>query len=736
MVEQASFITSLVTSFVVFCILLVAYSILSRRPGNAVIYYPLSILRGEDAAALVKRRSPISWITDSFKASEADIVAAGGLDAAVYMHLFTAALQIILLSSLYCVPVLIPLASTSNYNEVQSQMDANFTSTNFDNLGMGNVEPKSNKIWAFMVGMVWVSIATYFVLWRSFRLVVDMRDREQASEHARPQQFTLLIRDIPKKERDSKETRKEQVEHFFNRTHPGAFDRVELVHNLKPVEKLFTEREEALRALEHAEAVWELSKKKTDGVEGERPMHKTGWMGLFGPKVDSIDYWRAKSEELTPQVQAEQKRTRQDLEQDAAFVIFNDRRSATEASQAVHAPHALRWKVSQAPEPEEVNWNALHIPSWNRATRRTLVNILTFFLVIFYMIPIAFVASLTTLENLEKLLPFVHSVQNIPVLREAISAYLPQVALLLFLALLPKIMLLLSQQEGFASQAQVVRSASAKYFYFIIFNVFLGVTIFGAVFSNIESVSFLIKQSQLSASRVVQLFGSKLPPVASYYITYVALKFFIGYGLEVSRVIPLVMFTIKRRFKCKTERELKEAWAPGPFTYHKSIASDLLILTICLCYAVIAPMILPFAFMYYALGWLVMRNQALHVHVPDFESHGSMWPHIHNRILAALFVAQITALGYFGVKEFPYTAILIILPVCSAIFYLFCRQNYYPSVAVVSLWVAAEVPKAKPSPGEIVEAYTPPCMQEGHPGIRDKRSNLATKLESTVDSVL
>lgn len=86
-----------------------------------------------------------------------------------------------------------------------------------------------------MIGMVWVSIATYLVLWRSFRLVVDMRDREQASEHARPQQFTLLVRDIPKKERDSKESRKEQVEHFFNRTHPGAFERVELVHKLKPV---------------------------------------------------------------------------------------------------------------------------------------------------------------------------------------------------------------------------------------------------------------------------------------------------------------------------------------------------------------------------------------------------------------------------------------------------------------------------------------------------------------------
>jgi len=86
------------------------------------------------------------------------------------------------------------------------------------------------------------------------------------------------------------------------------------------------------------------------------------------------------------------------------------------------------------------------------------------------------------------------------------------------------ILLFLSRLEGFPAQSQVVRAASAKYFYFIIFNVFLGVTLFGAVFSNINSVKVLLDQSKLSPARVVQLLGSKLPPVATYYITYVALK--------------------------------------------------------------------------------------------------------------------------------------------------------------------------------------------------------------------
>ena len=76
-----------------------------------------------------------------------------------------------------------------------------------------------------------------------------------------------------------------------------------------------------------------MSKLKAGNGEGKRPMHKTGFLGLLGPKVDSINYWREKSQEMNPQVDAEQRTTRQEREQDAAFVVFNDRRSATEAAQ-------------------------------------------------------------------------------------------------------------------------------------------------------------------------------------------------------------------------------------------------------------------------------------------------------------------------------------------------------------------------------------------------------------------
>lgn len=62
-------------------------------------------------------------------------------------------------------------------------------------------------------------------------------------------------------------------------------------------------------------------------------MHKTGTLGLMGPKVDSITYWTDKIRELTPLLEEERKRVQADAKEDAALVFFNDRRAAAEAAQ-------------------------------------------------------------------------------------------------------------------------------------------------------------------------------------------------------------------------------------------------------------------------------------------------------------------------------------------------------------------------------------------------------------------
>ena len=89
-------------------------------------------------------------------------------------------------------------------------------------------------------------------------------------------------------------------------------------------------------------------------------------------------------------------------------------------------------------------------------------------------------------------------------------------------------------------------------------------------------------------------------------------RFFVGYGLELSRLVPLIIYHLKCKFLIKTDKELEEAWAPGPFTYETLVPSDMLIVMISLAYSVIAPLILLFAILYFGIGWIVLRNQVLH----------------------------------------------------------------------------------------------------------------------------
>ena len=51
-----------------------------------------------------------------------------------------AALKIIVLSAVFCIPVLVALSASSGYNTEQERTDGRVSFSGFDNLSMGNVE--------------------------------------------------------------------------------------------------------------------------------------------------------------------------------------------------------------------------------------------------------------------------------------------------------------------------------------------------------------------------------------------------------------------------------------------------------------------------------------------------------------------------------------------------------------------------------------------------------------------
>lgn len=538
------------------------------------------------------------------------------------------------------------------------------------------------------------------LLWKAYHHVSDLRAAALMSLEPIPEQFAVLVRDIPRL--PPGQTRKEQVDSYFKSIYQDTYYGSIVVTNNNKANKIYQELDGYKRKLARAEVIYAESKTEAN-PEGTRPTTKTGLLGLVGKNVDAMEYYDDKIKELISKLESEQKVTVKDMQQSAAIIFFNNRVAAASASQTLHGKMVDSWTVMDAPQPRDLIWTNLPKIFYERVIRQYIIYFVVLLTIFFYLIPIGFISALTTLDNLKKLLPFLKPVVDQRVIKTVLEAYLPQIALIIFLALLPSFLYFLSKAEGIPTQSHAERAAAGKYFYFSVLNVFIGVTLGSTLFDTFKDI-------QNNPKSTITILGNSLPGSATFFITFVALRFFVGYGLELSRIVPLIIFHLKKRYLCKTEAELKEAWAPGDLAYSTRVPSDMLIVTIVLCYSVIAPIIIPFGVIYFGLGWVLLRNQVLKVYVPSYESNGKMWPHIFIRIMASLILSQVTMLGYFITKEFVYTPVLIPLPIMSFIFVYICSNKFYRFFTCTAVEVAAHELKETPSMEGVFRSFIPPCL--------------------------
>jgi len=287
------------------------------------------------------------------------------------------------------------------------------------------------------------------------------------------------------------------------------------VSDFYQVNKIYEELEGYKKKLERAEAIY--AESKNTNPDALKPSHKTGFLGIIGEKVDSIEFYNDKIKELIKKLEAEQKLTLKEKQQSSALVFFNSRVAAASASQNLHAPIVDTWTVMDAPEPRQLIWTNLSKKFYERIIRQYVVYVVVFLTIFFYMIPIGFISALTTLDNLVKMLPFLKPVVKLQVIKTVLEAYLPQLALIIFLALLPKFLLFLSKAEGIPSESHATRAASGKYFYFTVLNVFIGVTLGGTLFTSFKSIEH-------DPNSIFGVLAKSLPQNATFFLTFVALK--------------------------------------------------------------------------------------------------------------------------------------------------------------------------------------------------------------------
>ncbi|CAO2203673.1 unnamed protein product [Urochloa humidicola] len=654
---------------------LLAFAFLRLQPINDRVYFPKWYLKGA-------RESPshggtfvgkfvnldmrsylkfLSWMPAALKMPEDELISHAGLDSAVYLRIYLVGLKIFAPIAILAFTVLVPVNWTNDtlqFSKVQHN--------NIDKLSISNI-PVGSKRFIAHLSMAYVfTFWTCYVLLREYEIVAQMRLRFLASEKRRPDQFTVLVRNIPP---DPDESIGELVEHFFLVNHPDHYLTHQVVYNANKLSKLVKEKTKMQNWLDYYQLKFERN-------SSQRPTTKTGFLGCFGAKVDAIEYYKSEIERIENEEAEEREKIVKDPKSvvPAAFVSFRSRWGAAVCAQTQQTSNPTVWLTEWAPEPRDVYWDNLSIPFVSLTVRRLIVAVAFFFLNFFYVIPIAFVQSLANLEGIEKAVPFLKPLIEIPTIKSFIQGFLPGIALKVFLILLPSILMFMSKVEGLTSISSLERRSASKYYIFIFFNVFLASIIAG---SALEQLKTYIHQS---ANEIPRTVGTTIPMKATFFITYVMVDGWAGVAGEILRLKPLVIFHLKNFFLVKTEKDREEAMDPGSIGFDSSEPQIQLYFLLGLVYAAVTPFLLPFILIFFGFAYIVYRHQIINVYNQEYESAAAFWPSVHGRIITALIVSQLLLLGLLSTKGAGQsTPVLLVLPVVTFYFHKYCKNRFEPT---------------------------------------------------------
>ncbi|XAR51708.1 hypothetical protein NMG60_11006421 [Bertholletia excelsa] len=629
------------------------YSILRKQPSNLVVYAPRSVAEenAEERSRFNLGRlvpSP-GWVRRAWQLSEEELLSISGLDGVVFMRIFIFSLRVFMTAAIIGIFVLLPV------NFLGNQLSLDFSdlpNKSLDVFSISNVNNGSNRLWIHLCAVYVFTAAVCYLLYYEYDYISSKRIACFYTSKPQPNQFTILVRSIPVSSRSSFS---ETVENFFTEFHSSTYLSNSIVRRSSKLQQLVNDADNMYRRLVRL---------KSTRHTRERP-RCDGFLGLFGHKVDLVDHYEKKLQDLEDSVRVEQS-SLVAKEVPAAFVSFKSRYGASLALQIQQGVNPTEWITEPAPEPQDVYWPFFSASFVKRWISKLIVVLAVIVLTVIFLIPVFIVQGLANLAQLETWFPFLKGILSITFISQVITGYLPSLILQLFLSFVPPIMLMLSSIQGHIAHSRIERSACNKLVWFTIWNIFFANVLSGSALSQVNVF--------LEPKEIPRVLAQAVPAQASFFIAYVVTSGWTSTSSELCRMFALICNFIKRT--CSGNDDDFEV---PSVPYHSEIPRIILFGLLGVTYFFLAPLILPFLLVYYCLGYIIYRNQLLNVYAPKYQTSGKLWPLVHNSMIFSLVLMHTIAIGIFGLKKLPLASTLSIpLPILTLVFNDYCRKRFLP----------------------------------------------------------
>ncbi|XP_073224960.1 CSC1-like protein RXW8 [Cicer arietinum] len=642
----AALLTSAGINISVCVVLFSLYSILRKQPSNFNVYFgrKLATRCSKNIDLCLERFVPSpTWVMKAWDTSQDEILTIGGLDAVVFSRMLTFSIRVFSVAAIICTILVLPV---NYYGRNRIHKDIPFES--LEVFTIENVKAGSRWLWTHCLALYIITVTACSLLYSEYRTITNLRLVNITGLPPKPSHFTILVRGIPW---SSEESYCEAVKKFFTYYHASTYLSHQIVYRSGAVQKLKDDAEYICKML--GDSLEQTCKPSMVQC------YFCGGTNNFKIICNEIDSIHARSGYTDIHIDSRKK---------SAFVFFKSRYAALMAARNLQASNPMLWVTDQAPEPCDVYWSNLCIPYKQLWIRKIVTCVASITFVLVFLIPVTFAQGLTQLDKLEKMFPFLTDILKKQFMIQLVTGYLPSAILVLFLIGVPPVMMLLSAVEGPISRSGRKKSACCKVLYFTIWNVFF-VNVFAG--SVISQLSVFTSITELPAQ-----LAKAVPAQATFFTTYVLSSGWASLAFEIIQPFPLFCNLFQRLVLCSGEDSFN---GTVTFPYHTEVPRILLFGFLGFICSILAPLILPFLLFYFFLAYLVYRNQILNVYITKYDGGGHLWPIVFNTTVFSLLVAQIIALGVFGLKRSTVASgFTIPLLIGTVLFNQYCRQRFLP----------------------------------------------------------
>ncbi|KAH3744510.1 early responsive to dehydration protein [Pelomyxa schiedti] len=654
------------------------------------------------------------WLVRSLTWSDEALFDYIGLDAVMFIRQMRTLIVLALVFFIYAVGVILPINSIGT-NRQSAITDAEHTS-GLAILTMANInssdKSERNLLYVHAFGCVLTTLCILIAQYRNYAFFIKWSARFH--KKCLPQNYSCYLKKVPSDH--NHESLNDLLGTMFGKDH---------ILSVQPIPYLPQLEDENKKFNEYLSKMEEDHKRPTTRAILDSPLPD---LGMSSPKeiaklgskvtskfkeVDALDYFQNSLVNSAKKIETLQSTALETAPQTAsAFVTFTDALTAMKCVQTILvSPGVIT--PSRAPHPENVLWQNQHISSWQRSLRLLAIDVVLFFLIWIWMIPVGFAVSLFSIATLEQIPGGKDLVEALPASVLAIlNGFLPSLVVIICFSILEPLLIFIVKLEGLLTNLEEKRTVLNLWFLFLVLNVFLVSTLANSILGALEQIKMLV-----DPMAVVDMLAKALPSQSAYFMNYILMGA-LSSSISLLRPQDIGLRFIKRLI-AKTDRDLRAADYPAEFDYMCYYGQTTLVFTIMLTYTPIAPLIVPFAVFYYVSHNVMHTYNVIYVYRPSHDE-GLLWGTTFDQIFVGTLVSQAILFGILSLNLFTGGMVIVaIILVLTAIAWYIMHQHFAQYSRVGSLHQVINMPPslARIRADEqtlVVDAYKHPLLKPLH----------------------